>query len=37
VHFDTVAVLKWPVKKWLAWVIVGGPVLVYAIGKLLSR
>jgi hypothetical protein len=23
-------------KKWLAWVIVGGPVLVYAIGKLLS-
>jgi hypothetical protein len=35
--FDTVAVLRWPVKKWLAWVIVGGPVLVYAIGKLLSR
>jgi len=24
-------------KKWLAWIIVGGPVLVYAIGKLLSR
>ncbi len=23
-------------KKWLAWVIVGGPVLVYAIGKLIS-
>jgi len=24
-------------KKWLGWVIVGGPVLVYAVGKLLSR
>jgi hypothetical protein len=24
-------------KKWLAWVIVGGPVVVYAIGKFLSR
>jgi hypothetical protein len=24
-------------KKWLGWIIVGGPVLVYAIGKLLSR
>jgi len=24
-------------KKWLVWVIVGGPVLVYAIGKLLTR
>jgi hypothetical protein len=24
-------------KNWLAWVILGGPVLVYAIGKLLSR
>jgi len=23
-------------KKWLGWVIVGGPVLVYAIGKLVS-
>jgi len=23
-------------KKWLVWVIVGGPVLVYAIGKLLT-
>ena len=24
-------------KKWLAWLIVGGPVVVYAIGKFLSR
>jgi len=24
-------------KNWLAWVILGGPVLVYAIGKLLTR
>jgi hypothetical protein len=24
-------------KKWQAWVILGGPVVVYAIGKLLSR
>ena len=24
-------------KNWLAWVILGGPVLVYAIGKLLNR
>jgi hypothetical protein len=24
-------------KNWLAWVILGGPVLVYTIGKLLSR
>ncbi len=24
-------------KKWLVWVIVGGPVVVYAIGKLLTR
>jgi len=24
-------------KRWLVWVIVGGPVLVYAIGKLLAR
>ena len=24
-------------KKWLAWVIVGGPIVVYAIGKFLSR
>jgi len=24
-------------KKWLAWLIVGGPVVVYAIGKLLSH
>jgi hypothetical protein len=24
-------------KKWLVWVIVGGPVVVYAIGKFLSR
>jgi hypothetical protein len=24
-------------KKWLAWVIVGGPVVVYAIGRFLSR
>jgi hypothetical protein len=23
-------------KKWLGWIIVGGPVLVYAIGKLVS-
>jgi hypothetical protein len=24
-------------KNWLAWVILGGPVLVYAIGKLMMR
>jgi hypothetical protein len=24
-------------NRWVVWVIVGGPVLVYAIGKLLSR
>ena len=24
-------------KRWLVWVIVGGPVLAYVIGKLLSR
>jgi hypothetical protein len=24
-------------KKWLAWVIVGGPVVVYAIGKFMTR
>jgi hypothetical protein len=24
-------------KKWLAWLIVGGPVVVYAIGKFLSH
>jgi hypothetical protein len=24
-------------KKWLAWVIVGGPVVMYAIGKFMSR
>lgn len=24
-------------KKWLAWLIIGGPVVVYAIGKLLSH
>jgi hypothetical protein len=24
-------------KKWLAWVIVGGPVVVYAIARFLSR
>lgn len=24
-------------KNWLAWLILGGPVLVYAIGKLLTR
>jgi hypothetical protein len=24
-------------KNWLAWVILGGPVLVYAIGRLLIR
>jgi hypothetical protein len=24
-------------KKWLVWLIVGGPVLVYAIGRLLTR
>jgi hypothetical protein len=29
--------LLWGMKKWLAWVIVGGPVVVYAIGKFLSH
>jgi len=24
-------------NKWLAWVIVGGPVLIYVVGKLLTR
>jgi hypothetical protein len=24
-------------KKWLAWVIVGGPIVVYAIGKFMTR
>ena len=26
-----------PMSQWLVWVIVGGPVLVYVIGKLLVR
>jgi hypothetical protein len=29
--------MLWGMKKWQAWVIVGGPVVVYAIGKFLSR
>ena len=29
--------MLWGMKKWLAWLIVGGPVVVYAIGKLLSH
>jgi hypothetical protein len=29
--------MLWGMKKWLAWVIIGGPVVVYAIGKFLSR
>ena len=33
----TVAAMLWGMKKWLAWVIIGGPVVVYAIGKFLSR
>ena len=24
-------------KRWLLWVIVGGPVLIFALGKLFSR